>query len=314
MNIPQNLPCAFPFWHTPETTGSANWVATAQKQTFRHSYCENVPLEEIAIQVRYDRLIPMIAEVGTAPTDVFLCEHDALSYDEALVIGAANITDLMTFDAYTQDGRDFIEFTGNADVNQATAIDVLTQAGLIASTWAGWVRDGGLYYIILQFADETRLYSELIQIVDFPEFPVKPDTCTSRLRIECVNNCPIGDLPSTNFAPHKIFIKDPTSQPTYITEKSVATNGKRQERITWAGVKKRWKVSFKVTEPVADFCSLIPLFSTDSSAILITDTYGVSGEVSDLEVEISWPEELGGCLANVDLFFTRDFTDFENCC
>mgnify|MGYP006314250181 FL=1 len=314
MNIPQNLPCAFPFWHTPVLTGSANWIATAQKQTFRHSYCENVPLTEIAIQVRYDRLIPMIAEVGAVPTDVFLCEYDALSYDEALVIGAANITDLMTFDAYTQDGRDFIEFTGNADVNQATAIDVLTQAGLIASTWAGWVRDGGLYYIILQFADETRLYSELIQIVDFPEFPVTPDTCTSRLRIECVNNCPIGDLPSTNFAPHKIFIKDPTSQPTYITEKSVATNGKRQERITWAGVKKRWKVSFNVTEPVADFCSLIPLFSTDSSAILITDTYGVGSEVSDLEVEISWPEELGGCLANVDLFFTRDFTDFENCC
>lgn len=71
---------------------------------------------------------------------------------------------------------------------------------------------------------------------------------------------------------------------------------------------------FNATEAVADFCSLIPLFSTNDSGVYITDTYGVSGPVKDLEVEISWPEEFGGCLAKVDLYFTRDFTDFENCC
>ena len=315
MNIPQNLPCAFPLWHTPETTGSANWVATAQKQTFRHSYC-NIDPAEIALQVRYDRFVPMVAEIDESPTKIYLVEYDSPNPYATIPNECADVTALFSFSTFSEAMRDFIEFPGSVDINQATTFTAYSDKfapGGVSRTWATYVKNQGLYFLILEFSD-TRMYSELFQLVDFPEFAVMPDTCTSRLRIECVNNCPIGDLPSTNFAPHKIFVKDPTSQPTYPTEKSVATNGKRQEKITWAGVKKRWKVSFNATEAVADFCSLIPLFSTNDSGVYITDTYGVSGPVSDLEVEISWPEELGGCLARVDLFFTREFIDFENCC
>lgn len=316
MNTPQNLPCAFPFWETADLTGSDNWEATAQKQTFRHSYC-NVDPSEIAIQVRYDRMIPMLIQSTNLPALIYLCEHTATEYDGAFPVGQADITALMTFNAFTADTVDYIEYYGTVDINQATAITANSDAvpGGFSTTWAAWVQNKGLYFLILEFADTTRMYSELFQLTDFPEFSVKPDDeCQSRMRIECVNNCPIGDLPATVTAPQKLFVKDPTSQPSYPTEKSVATDGKRQEKIIWALVKKRWRVSFYATEAVADFCSLIPLFSTNDSGVYITDTYGVSGPVKDLEVEISWPEEFGGCLAKVDLYFTRDFTDFENCC
>lgn len=316
MNTPQNLPVAFPLFGTADLTGTANWAATAQKQTFRHSYCNSPELT--ALQVRYDRFIPMLAERTDLPTKIFLVEYDSPGYANAIPTECADITALLSFSAFTADGVDYIEYPGSSDINQATTFTAYKDKfppGGLSRNWATYVVNKGFYFLILEFADTTRFYSELFQLVDFPEFSVIPDDeCESRMRIECANTCPIGDIPAVIFAPQKLFIKNPTSTPTYITEKSVATNGQRQEKLTWGVVKKRWLVSFFAPETVADFCSLIPLYSANVAGVLITDTYGVSGPVKDVEVEISWPDELGGCLAKIDLYFTRDFTDFENCC
>ena len=79
-------------------------------------------------------------------------------------------------------------------------------------------------------------------------------------------------------------------------------------------VKKRWRLTLYGVETVADFCSLLPLFSADASAVNITDQYGVGSNAKDIEVQISWPTEFNGCLAQIDIYFTRDYVSFDNCC
>lgn len=319
MNTPQNLPSALPFWGAAPTsglTGSDDWAVAAAKQTFRMSYC-NVDPRYIALQCRYDRMLPFIVERPTTdtPTVIYLAEKDATEYDGASPVGAADITSLLTLGTFDFDGKHYIEHPGQLDISQGTSIDVLTAAGPITSSWGAWVKPGGLYYLILEFADTTRLYSELLQIEDFPELSEIPDSeCASRIRIECVNNCAVGDLPPVSQAAYKLFIYHPTSQPSYILDKSVATDGKKQEKLMFATVKKRWRIAFYAPETVADFCSLIPLFSANPFGVVITDQYGVSGAVKDIEVDVSWPGEMGDCLALIEIFFTRDYTAFENCC
>jgi hypothetical protein len=316
MNIPQRLPTALPFHYVTDLAGSDQWVATAKRQTFRQSYC-NLPPEEMAVQVRYDRMIPMVLPSETAPVSILLVKIDAEDYDGATPVGHADITPLLTFDPFVFDfgsgDVDFIEYPGNADINQATSIDTFDGTPG-TSTWAGWVDDGGLYFLILEFADTTRAYSELIQISEFPEFGQDPDQCYSRSRIEAVSNCPLDDMPPTFFAPQKLFVLSPTSRPEYEYQDEIATDGKEQEKALWTKVKKRWRLSFYAIETVCDFCAMLPLYAQSDTGVFITDTYGVSGPVKDLTVNVSWPDETNDCLALVEITFTRTFADYMDCC
>lgn len=316
MNIPQRLPTALPFHYVTDLTGSDQWEATSKRQAFRHSYCNLAP-EEIAIQVRYDRMIPMVLPSETAPTLIMLVRKDAEGFDEATPVGHADITPLLTFDPFTFDfgsgDVDFIEYTGNADINQATSIDTF-DGSPGTSNWADWVDDGGLYFLILEFADTTRAYSELIQISSFPEFGQDPDQCYSRTRIEAVSNCALDDMPPTNFATQKLFVLAPTSKPEYEYTNKPQKNGKEEEKILWSKVKKRWKISFYAIETVCDFCAMLPLYSQSTTGVFITDTYGVTGPVKDVTVDVSWPDEGNDCLALVEIGFTRTFADYMDCC
>lgn len=318
MNQPQNLPTALAFWGAPGI-GSAEWILAAKKQTFRMSYCDIDP-SLIAVQSRYDRLIPFLVERPTSdlPIAVLLMQKDATGYNTVSPVGYADITTLLSPVNFAFDGRQFIEFINAVDINQATTIPANTfsdPTGIGTYNWGNWVENEGLYFIVLVFADGVKLYSELIQIVDFPEFSEEPDSpCKSRIRIECTNNCEIGGIPPVNLAAQKVFLYYETSKPTYPLEKSVSTDGNKQEKIMWAKVKKRWQISFYGTERSADFFSLLPLYGSLNSGINITDTYGVQSGVSDVDVEISWPEETQDCLALIVLSFTREFVSFTNCC
>ena len=318
MNLPQRIPTALPFHYVPDLVSSDQWEATARRQTFRHSYCNTLPAEEMAIQVRFDRMIPMVLQLETAPISILLVRKDAEEYDGATPIGHADITPLLTFDPFSFDfgsgDVDFIEYTGNADINQATAIDTF-DGSPGTSTWGAWVDDGGLYFLILEFADATRAYSELIQISDFPEFGQDPDQCYSRTRIEAVANCPLGDMPPTLFAPMKLFINGPTSRPEYEYEDELATDGKEEEKALWTKVKKRWKISFYAIETVCDFCAMLPLYAqTNDGLVAITDTYGVSYQPKDVTVNVSWPDDGKDCLALVEIGFTATYSDNTGCC
>lgn len=316
MNIPQRLPTALPFHFVPDLTGSDQWVATAKRQTFRHSYC-NISDQEAAIQVRFDRLLPMVLPSDSLPVSILLVKKDAEDYDGATPVGHADITPLVTFSPFTFDfgsgDVDFIEYAGSSDINQATSIDTF-DGSPDTSTWADWVENGGFYFFILEFADATRAYSELIQISDFPEFGQDPDQCYSRTRIEATSNCPLDDMPPLPFATQKLFVLAPTSRPEYEYTNEPATDGKEEEKMLWTKVKKRWKISFYAIETVCDFCAMLPLYAQSENGLFITDTYGVGGPVKDVTVEVSWPEETNDCLALVEIGFTRTFADYMDCC
>lgn len=316
MNLPQRIPTALPFHFAPDLTGSDQWEATAKRQTFRHSYV-NVGPEELAIQIRYDRFVPMVLPSSELPIWVILVKKDATEYDMATPIGHANVTSLFTFNQFTFDfgsgDVDFIEFYGNSDINQATSITV-NDGSPTTSTWGNWVVNGGLYYLILEFADTTRAYSELFQLEDFPEFGQDPDQCYSRTRIEAVSNCPLDDMPPTVRASQKLFINAPTSKPEYSYENQPAKNGKGEEKLLWTKVKKRWKITFYAIETVCDFCAMLPLYAQSPTGVFITDTYGVSGPVKDVTVEVTWPDETNDCMGLVEIGFTRTFADYMDCC
>jgi len=271
----------------------------------------------MAVQVRYDRMIPMVLPSSTEPTLIMLVKKDATDYDAATPIGQADITALLGFDPFVVNfgsgDVDFIEYTGSADINIFAAITANDGSPMLSS-WTDWVVDGGLYYLILEFADTTRAYSELIQISSFPEFGQDPDQCYSRTRIEAVSTCPLDDMPPTFFASQKLFVLSPTSRPEYEYEDEPAKNGKEEEKILWTKVKKRWRISFYAIETVCDFCAMLPLYAQSANGVFITDTYGVSGPVKDVTVDVSWPDEGNDCLALVEIGFTRTFADYMDCC
>lgn len=316
MNIPQRIPTALPFHYVPDLTGSDQWAATAKRQTFRHSYCD-ISDQEAAVQVRFERFLPMVLPSETEPTLIMLVKKDATDYDAATPIGHADVTALFSFDPFVFDfgsgGVDFIEYPGSADINIFAAITA-NDGTPVLSSWTDWVVNGGFYFLILEFADTTRAYSELIQIYDFPEFGQDPDQCYSRTRIEAVSNCPLDDMPPTFFAPQKLFVLSPTSKPEYEYEDEPAKDGKENEKLLWIKVKKRWKLEFYAIETVADFCAMLPVYAQSANGVFITDTYGVSGAVKDLTCAVSWPEDTNDCLALVQITFTRTFADYMDCC
>ncbi len=319
MNLPQNLPTAVPFFGKHGAGADADqWYIDSRKQTFRHSYC-NVEPEAIAIQSRYDRLLPFVIKKDTSSSliAVLLVEKNATGFDTVNINGHADITALVTVNTITHDGQDYFEFAGGVDINQATAFDAnsVDDPTPITTNWADWVQPNGLYYLIILLANGTRFYSELLQVVDFPEFSEIPDDrCLSRVRIECTNTCEIGGIPPVVFASQKLFIDYPTSKPTYPFKEERGEDGNGNEKLYWRNTKKRWTVSFYAIETIADFCSLLPSYAAIPTGVNITDTYGVQSAVTDVEVEISWPEETLACLALISISFTRDFVAFNACC
>jgi hypothetical protein len=314
MNRPQLLPTALAFY-SADGTGTTQWAKAAAKQSFRQSYCRIDPAE-IAIDARFDRLLPWVVPYAAAIASVLLVEKDAIDYATINPKGYADITDLLTTGTFTFDGTDFVEMAGSSDINQATTIganSVSIPAGF-STTWAAWVRPGGLYYLVLVFADSKRFYSELIRISDFPEFSEIPDSCESRVRIEASNNCDIGGIPPVIFAPQKLFVDQPLSKPTYTLDKEPAADGQDEETVVWAKVKKRWRLSFFAIESVADFCSLLPIYAMSGVGVNITDMYGVQGPASDVETEVSWPDDTQDCLALITITFTREYVSSTNCC
>ena len=295
--IPQNLITALPFWDLKE------------KQTFRQSFCEgNLGY----IECRYDRMLPftVLHTPETSPSSIYLVQKDG---ERALKIDG-----LLADSTTTDGGLGYIFFDGALDINQATSVTEYSNGGdnpttwdvFGSTTWADWVCDGGFYYIEMAVGSE-RYYSELMRISDFPEFSENPAVDTlSRIRIEGTNICAIGDLPATLNA-NKLFIDAKTSSPEYLIEKEVATDGNEEETAVWVKFKKRYKVTFLAIETVIDWVASLPLYGGN---VNISDQYGFQGVVTDIEVDVSWPDDFGGCVAQVELSFSREYFSQTGCC
>ena len=87
-------------------------------------------------------------------------------------------------------------------------------------------------------------------------------------------------------------------------------DGNDEDIDLWVRMDKRYKVTFYAVETVADFIATVPLYST----INFTDQYGFQGPVKDFTYQITWPEDQKGCLALVEITFTREYIAQTGCC
>lgn len=259
-----------------------------------------------AIECRYDRLLPFLIEYSpaTEPNYVYLVSRDGLH--------AISLADLITVTTDTVDGVGYLYHIGAVDINQSTTVakkifdDVWDSDG--TTTWADFVCDGGYYYLEVAFGEGDYFQSELLHIVDFPEFSEDVDSPTkTRVRFECVGNCTIAGVVSAAVnTSQKVFLNARTAQPEYPTEKLA----KKDETILWAKIKKRHTVKFWAIETVLDFFATMPLYET----VDFTDQYGVRSVISDIEVKATWNDDGGDCVADVEVSFIRDFVEYSGCC
>ena len=300
MNVAQNLPSAFPFFNA------------LHKQTARHSYCRGME-DLIAIECRLDRLLPFVIKQtpATAATDVYLVKQNGLS---AIVITSL----LTTLQEDTLNGVGYTYFWGNADINQATTVNLLSRSSVDSawglagdSSWGSFACDGGLYYIEIEIGTSTY-QSELIRLSDFPEFASEgeSDNSYTRTRIVALSNCEVAGVPTTQLNLEQKLFVNARAFPEYEEEREVATDGEDEESTLWAKITKRYTLRFYATETVADFCKTLPLYST----VNISDQYGVATNVYNIEVEVTWPEEGNYCAALVEMKFQRDFASNSECC
>lgn len=291
--VPQNLITALPVWDAKE------------KQTFRQAGASELG----AIECRYDRLLPwtILRTPAATPTYVYLVAQNSLT--------ALNITSLLSMSSTTVNSKGYAFFQGSVDINQATAVtDYRWISGAWSAnttkTWAQFVGDGGYFYLEFSFSG-TKFYSELMRITDFPEVCDDPaNECSARVKIEGTNLCPIGDLPGTLNA-NKLFIDGNTSDPDYVLDKEVAKDGQEEETPLWVKLKKRYKIIFFAVEPVVDWLHTLPLYGDNVS---VTDQYGYTASISDIEVDESWPEEFGGWLARVEFSYAITYLSQTGCC
>ena len=291
--IPQNLITALPFW---DAKG---------KQSFRQHYCQGA--EELgAIQCRYDRMLPWtIMGHASAPTYVYLVAKNGL--------WALDITSLLTMLTDSATGTDYTYHEGALDINQASSV---TEYGWVSGawsakgskTWASFVDECQYYYLEISFAG-TLYFSELMYITDFTELATDTDVSSNRCRLEVISTCAVGDFPAS-LAPNKLFLKSPAADPEYSTTKDVQPDGNDEDIDLWVRMDKRYKVTFYAVETVADFIATVPLYST----INFTDQYGFQGPVKDFTYQITWPEDQKGCLALVEITFTREYIAQTGCC
>lgn len=295
--IPHNLLTALPFWDK------------MKKQSFRQPYAGT---DIGAIECRYDRMLPFTIKhtPAAAPNFIYLVRKDGLR--------AINFGTLISASNTTVDGKGYIFYSAGSDHNQATSITEYSADGSNptiwdvygTTTWADWVCDGGLYYLEISIGS-SRYYSELMRISDFPETTADPtNPNVSRVKIEGTNLCAVGDLPATLNA-NKLFIDGNTSDPQYVLEKEVAKDGQDEESPVWVKLKKRYRVRFHAIEPVADWVASLPLYGDN---VNLTDQYGYQAAITDIEVDVSWPEQFNGHLALVEMSYTITYLSQTGCC
>jgi len=295
--VPQNLITALPIWDKKE------------KQTFRQSYCGG---SIGAIECRYDRIVPwtIMHTPAATPNFVYLVQKDGQQ--------AIKVDGLISINTQTVGGIGYVYFEGGTDINQATSVTKYSNGGdnpttwdsAGSTTWGNWVCEGGEYYLEFSIGS-NRYYTELMRLSDFPEFSDDPtNNTTTRVRIEGTNICPVGNLPAALNA-NKLFIEGKTADPEYLLEKDVAKDGQEEESPVWVKYKKRYKVTFHVIETVADWVASLPLYGGN---VNVTDQYGTQETVSDITVEITWPEEFNGCLAQIEFTYSITYLSQTGCC
>ena len=290
--VPQNLISALAFWDTKAS------------QTFRQSYCDP---SLCAIPCRYGRLLPFILKhtPAGAPNFVYLVQEDGTR--------AIDLGPLITVNSATIAGIGYIYFEGPFDINQATPVTQYSDDGgdvwdvFGSTTWGNWVCDGGRYYIEISIGS-SRFRSELLLISDFPEEGAGSGTL-KHTRIEAINSCPVGEMPASIMA-HKLFIEGAPNDPIYLFDKEVAKDGQEEETAVWMKLKKRYKITFLAIETVADWVASLLLYDI----VLVTDLNGWKMPVYDIEVDVSWPEDSNGCLAQVEFSYAVTYLNQTGCC
>lgn len=291
----QNLPVALPIYD--------NW----RKQSFRQSYCNGNPF--VALSARYDALPAiMIKGESSTPDYVYLVNKAGTN--------AIDVMDFMALTADTFGSLDYVYSTSEPDVDQdAETTEHTGWNGTTwtttpgENTWANFVRCGQEYYLEIKIGS-NYYYTELFTITDFPETSTDPtDEDLCRIRIEASSTCAIDDIPP--LMTQKIFIKAFTAEPEYPLDKSVSKTGSEVEKIKWAKIEKRYRIKFAAVESIADFCALLPLFTT----VNVTDQYGDSMDVNITEApKISWGDaDAGGCCATIEIVYTRAFVQTQCC-
>jgi len=300
MNIPQNLPINLPFWDA------------LHKQTARHSYCRGLK-ELIAIPCRYDRLLSWtIEQTPEAGADyVYLVEEDGLT--------ALDITSLLLLQSDTVDGIGYTHFDSDFDIVQDDDVPVYPRdsvddpwgSSAHSDEYESWVCSGSYYYLEVKIGDSIW-HSELMHLVDFPEFAEQSDSPdNTRVRFEVLANCTVAGVPTISINnPLIYFCNARAARPEYKIDKTVAKDGDEDEATIWAKIVKRYVVEFYAPESVADFFATLPLYST----VNFTDQYGLQSNVTDVEVKISWNEEGNDCAALIEVSFKRDFVTNSECC
>lgn len=293
MYINQVIPTALPIF------------PSIKLQSFRLNNCMGLDTMG-AIQMRKQRFLPWLIQRPTAavPTGIFLVKKGDLE--------SANVTSMfsgMTSFTDAESGLKYATYPGSSNINVNTSVNVTIDDALATMTYNEFVCSGDFFYFRFQFGADKH-YSELLQIVDFPEFSDDPNSDLARIRIEAVNSCAIGEIPVTNFTPQKIFLNTLAEEPDYESEFKMKENGQKEERPLWAKVKKKYKIRAYCYESVCDFLNILPLFPV----VNITDECGLQSPVYDIEAKTTWPDEGNKCLALVEITFAREFIPKTDCC
>lgn len=275
------------------------------KQTFRQAKST-----QGAIPCRYDRILPFTIKrtPAAAPTYIYAVKYGDQS--------ALDITSLLSISTETVDSIGFAYWAYGLDHNQATAVqDYRWTAGAWAAnttkTWAQFFSEGDLFYLEISFSG-TKYYSELMRLSDFPETVTDPsDECAGTyIRIEGTNICKVGDLPAA-LNVQKLFIDGKTSDPEYLISRQVSEDGHDEEHPVFVKLKKRYKAIFYTVESVVDWLSTLPLYGDN---VNLVDQYGYQAAVTDIELDVSWPEEYNGWLARVELTYSINYLSSTGCC
>lgn len=275
-------------------------------QSFRLNNCMGLDTAG-AIQMRKSRFLPWIIQrpVAATPSSIFLVKKGDLE--------VANVTSMfsgMTSFTDTASGLKYACYIGNSDINVNTSLSVTIEDAVTTMTYNQFVCSGDFFYLRFHFGSDKH-YSELLQIVDFPEFSDDPNSDLARIRIEAVNSCPIGEIPvAPDGTPQKIFLNTMAEEPDYEPEFKMKENGQKEERPLWAKVKKKYKIRAYCYETVCDFLNILPLFPI----VNITDECGLQSPAFDIECKTTWPDEGNKCLALVEITFAREFIPKTDCC
>lgn len=221
----------------------------------------------------------------------------------------------------TVDSVGYTYWNGSADIAQSTDGNLYSRASSSASwslagdvPWSSFVCDGGYYYLEVKIGT-TTYFSELLHIVDFPEFGLETvsDGDDTRVRIAAISSCPVAGVPTDTLPEgmeQKLFVNSRVARPEYIIDRTVGKDGNEVETPIWTRLNKRFYVRFYACETVCDFVATLPLYGT----VYVSDQYGIQTTVSDIETKVTWGEEGNDCAALVEMSFVRDYVSHTDCC